>query len=130
MPLLSFLMNALRRVLPVAVVFLLVATTWAADAPDLVVFGGRIVTGEADGSVAQAMAVRAGRIVALGSTEEISRLGDASTGRIDLQGDGFDALERKGAMQGTGQPGQRQGGAEACRRRDHALQADHRHGRL
>ena len=63
----------------------LVATR-AADAPDLVVTGGRIVTGRIDGTIHEAMAVRGGRILATGRTSEIARLADSSTQVIDLKG--------------------------------------------
>ena len=65
---------------------LFVAPIRAASAPELVVLGGRIVTGESDGSVQQAMAVHDGRIVSVGSTADISRLKTSSTEVIELNG--------------------------------------------
>ena len=57
-----------------------------ADVPDLIVSGGRIVTGRVDGAIHEAMAVRGGRILATGRTSEIARLADSSTQVIDLKG--------------------------------------------
>jgi predicted amidohydrolase YtcJ len=60
-----------------------------ATAPaDLVLRGGKIITLDATDSVAQAIAVRANRIVAVGSDAEIQRLVGPSTRVIDLQGRG------------------------------------------
>ena len=57
-----------------------------ADAPDLIVSGGRIVTGRVDGAIHEAMAVSRGRILATGRTSEIARLANSSTQVIDLKG--------------------------------------------
>ncbi|MCI0621885.1 MAG: amidohydrolase [Acidobacteria bacterium] len=62
------------------------SSSLAAAAPDLVVVGGRIVTGQADGTIREAMAVRDGRILKTGLTADISRLADSSTEVIDLKG--------------------------------------------
>jgi predicted amidohydrolase YtcJ len=53
---------------------------------DLVLVNGRIITVDADDRVAQALAVRAGRIVAVGADREIERLVGPSTRRVDLAG--------------------------------------------
>jgi predicted amidohydrolase YtcJ len=81
------IMNVFRpTVVLLAALLLPVLDLGAGVAPELVVLGGRIVTGEADGAVREAMAVRSGRIVAVGTTADIARLADASTQKIDLQG--------------------------------------------
>lgn len=58
----------------------------AASAADLVAFNGRIVTVDANFSIAQAMAVQDGRIVAVGSDDEVLRLKDDDTEALDLEG--------------------------------------------
>ncbi|MBI4622188.1 MAG: amidohydrolase [Verrucomicrobia bacterium] len=65
---------------------LVVVPPLKAAAPELVIVNGRIVTGEASGTVREALAVREGRIVAVGTTREISRLADVSTQTVDLEG--------------------------------------------
>ena len=57
-----------------------------AQAPDLILTNGKIVTVDERFSIAQALAVRDGRIVAVGKSGEISRLAGKSTRRIDLHG--------------------------------------------
>jgi predicted amidohydrolase YtcJ len=62
----------------------------AAQAPrpaaQLILFHGRILTVDANDSIAEALAIRGGKIVAIGTTEQILRLADAATRRIDLNG--------------------------------------------
>jgi predicted amidohydrolase YtcJ len=55
-------------------------------AADLVLTGGSVLTMDAARRTAEAVAVRAGRIVAIGSSAEIERLGGPRTRRIDLAG--------------------------------------------
>jgi predicted amidohydrolase YtcJ len=55
-------------------------------APDLILFHGRMLTVDAGDSIAQALAVRDGKIIAIGTDAEILRLGGAATRRIDLHG--------------------------------------------
>ncbi len=55
-------------------------------AAELILRGGKIVTLDDAGRIAEALAVRAGRILAVGSNEEISRCADAGTRVIDLAG--------------------------------------------
>ena len=64
------------------------ALAWASDsaAPDLVLLHGRIHTQDAARSVAQALAVRGNRIVAVGSDSEVSALANRQTRTIDLKG--------------------------------------------
>jgi hypothetical protein len=62
------------------------AATARAAAPELILFHGRVLTVDARDSIAQALAVRDGKIVAVGTDQEILRLADGATRRIDLQG--------------------------------------------
>ena len=58
-----------------------------AEAPaELVLLHGRILTVDPGDSTAQALAVRDGKIVAVGTDQEILRMAGAATRRIDLQG--------------------------------------------
>jgi predicted amidohydrolase YtcJ len=56
------------------------------DAPDLILYGGKIVTVDSAFSVAQAVAIRGDRFVAVGSDEAVRRLAGAGTKSIDLRG--------------------------------------------
>jgi predicted amidohydrolase YtcJ len=63
------------------------ATPAAADpAPDLIVVNGRILTVDAKDSIAEALAVRAGKIVAVGSNAKIQSHATKATRVIDLHG--------------------------------------------
>ena len=53
---------------------------------ELILRGGKIVTMDAAGRIAQALAVRDGRILAVGSDDEINRCAGAHTEVIDLAG--------------------------------------------
>jgi predicted amidohydrolase YtcJ len=55
-------------------------------APDLVLARGRVLTMDAANSVAQAVAIRDGRIVAVGSDDDVLRLASSGTELIDLDG--------------------------------------------
>jgi predicted amidohydrolase YtcJ len=55
-------------------------------APDLILSNGKIVTVDERFSIAQAVAVRGDRIVAVGANADISRLSGSGTRRIDLRG--------------------------------------------
>lgn len=58
----------------------------AEEAADIALVNGKIITVDAADSVAEAVAVKDGRIVAVGSSAEIEALVGASTQRIDLGG--------------------------------------------
>ena len=58
----------------------------AQAAPDLILTNGKIITVDDRFTIAQAVAVRGDRIVAVGTTQEITRLAGPSTRRIDLRG--------------------------------------------
>lgn len=55
-------------------------------AADLILTNGRIITVDAQFSIAQAVAVRGDRIVAVGSNADITRLAGPGARRIDLRG--------------------------------------------
>jgi len=80
-----------HAVLPRAVLALACLTLGAgglarAAAPELILFHGRILTVDARDSIAEALAVRDGKIVAVGADQDILRLAGAATRRIDLHG--------------------------------------------
>src|SRR5512139_1521301 len=56
------------------------------DAADLILFDGKLFTGDAAHPTAEAVAIRGERIVALGTSKEIVALAGANTRRIDLHG--------------------------------------------
>ena len=58
----------------------------ARDVADLVLVGGRVITVDADDTIAEAVAVRGERIVAVGTTEEVERLAGPDTRHVDLAG--------------------------------------------
>jgi len=58
----------------------------AAPPPQLILFHGRILTVDSRDSIFQALAIRDGKIIAVGTDREIMRLADATTQRIDLRG--------------------------------------------
>lgn len=70
----------------VAVVAALACGAANAQAPDLVLHHGRIVTVDRDFRIVDAMAVHGERIVATGTNEEIGALAGAATQSIDLSG--------------------------------------------
>src|SRR5215510_1398736 len=55
-------------------------------APDLILSNGKIITVDERFSIAQAVAIRADRILAIGANADIARLGGPNTRRIDLRG--------------------------------------------
>jgi predicted amidohydrolase YtcJ len=57
-----------------------------APAADLILTNGKVITVDERFSIAQAVAVRGDRIVAVGSTADVSRLAGPNTRRIDLRG--------------------------------------------
>jgi len=58
----------------------------ADEPPELVLHSGKIVTVDAQFSIAQALAVREGKLVAVGSDEVVRRLAGPQTRQIDLAG--------------------------------------------
>ena len=57
-----------------------------APAPDTILTNGKIVTVDDRFRIAQAVAIRGDRIVAVGANQDITRLAGPATRRIDLQG--------------------------------------------
>ena len=55
-------------------------------APQLILFHGRVITVDSVDSIAQGLAIRDGKIIAVGTDRDILRLAGAGTQRIDLQG--------------------------------------------
>src|SRR6266511_1912898 len=55
-------------------------------APDLILSNGKIITVDDTFSIAQAVAVRGDRIVAVGSNADINKLAGPNTRRVDLHG--------------------------------------------
>ncbi|MDA2933855.1 amidohydrolase [Acidobacteria bacterium AH-259-D05] len=58
----------------------------SALAPDMVLYNGKIVTVDEDFSTAQAVAIKDGRFVAVGSDEQVLSLAGADTEKMDLSG--------------------------------------------
>lgn len=81
-----------RQVLRVRAAAVLAAVAGAvsllyAQAPaDLVLTGGKVVTVDDRFTIAQAVAVRGDRVVAVGSSQDVARLAGPATRRIDLRG--------------------------------------------
>src|SRR5258708_20157688 len=74
----------MNRILALAGVF--ACASALAQAPDTVLYNGRIVTLDAGSSVHQALAIRDGRIVALGAFSKLKPLIAKTTRVIDLHG--------------------------------------------
>ncbi len=81
-----------KRVLVIAAVLGLMAAGFAGPAPaaepeaEAVYFNGKIVTLDAAGSTAGAVAVQGGKILKVGSVDEIKKLAGSSTRLVDLGG--------------------------------------------
>ena len=69
-------------------VFLLAAPAGAQEvgAPDVVYYNAKVVTVDDGFSIAEAVAIRDGRIMAVGSDEEVRRLATSETRQVDLGG--------------------------------------------
>ncbi len=84
-------MRLMKRV-ACGVVFLSALATSAsmvraqAAPPDIILTNGKIITVDDKFTIAQAVAVRGDRIVAVGTTQDITRLAGPATRRIDLRG--------------------------------------------
>ena len=80
-------LNIRPRILATAGLLLAMMPLQAAEPPaDRVLVNGNVLTVDAHDSVAGAIAIRDGRIVAVGTTAEIEALAGPGTDRIDLQG--------------------------------------------
>jgi predicted amidohydrolase YtcJ len=78
--------SALVAVLFAGVPIALRAQQPPAQAPDLILSNGKIITVDDRFSIAQAVAIRGGRILSVGANQEIARLAGPNTRRIDLEG--------------------------------------------
>src|SRR5450755_4406792 len=67
-------------------VILLIAFHKPAETADSIFINGKIITVDANNSIAQAVAVKDGKIVAVGKTEDIIKWKGAGTEVINLQG--------------------------------------------
>ncbi len=75
------------NMLPVSAILLLIPLASFGDEPaELILRGGRIVTVNAEFTIAQAMAVRSGRIMAIGTDDEVGALAGPATQVVDLAG--------------------------------------------
>src|SRR5262249_19653137 len=79
-------MNYRLKILLALSSILVSAALHAAETADTVLVGGKIVTVDDRFSVAQAVAVKGSRIVAVGSNEEVRKLAGSGTKVIDLKG--------------------------------------------
>jgi predicted amidohydrolase YtcJ len=72
----------------VAVTFAVVSTALHGQSlpPDLILSNGKVITVDERFTIAQAVAVRGERIVAVGTNQDIARLAGPNTRRIDLRG--------------------------------------------
>lgn len=69
--------------------FLLVVITFSCttkEAPDLILINGKVWTGANDSTFAEAVAIKANKIMAVGKSVDINSLADAKTKTIDLKG--------------------------------------------
>jgi predicted amidohydrolase YtcJ len=79
-------MKYLHAVVVSCVLAVVAASPTAAQAPDTVLVNGKILTVDAQFSTREAMAIRDGRIVALGSSPDIRKLAGPRSRVVDLQG--------------------------------------------
>ena len=78
-------MKMVARALVIAVMALVPVLAFAAE-PEAIYFNGKIVTLDAAGSTAGAVAVQDGKVLKVGSVEEIKKLAGPSTRMVDLGG--------------------------------------------
>ena len=80
----------MQKVFPILALASLIVACGQPDAPssapDLLLINGNIVTMDDSDTVAEAIAIKAGRISAIGTTRELSRLAGRDTETIDLGG--------------------------------------------
>ena len=79
-------MRSVTKVLAVAVVLLAVAAPAPAQNADTVLLNGKLLTVDKQFSTREALAVRDGRIMAVGTTADIKKLSGPGTRVIDLGG--------------------------------------------
>src|SRR5688500_2038298 len=78
----------LRKVIQTTLtaVLLQVSCVAASTAPDAIYFNGNVWTGDTQQPKAEALAIEDGSIVAVGSSAEVRKLGNAKTRAVDLKG--------------------------------------------
>ncbi|HEX8504741.1 MAG TPA: amidohydrolase [Hymenobacter sp.] len=76
----------MRTLLAAALLLVSRAAAAQAPAPDIILTGGKVFTSDPARPYVQALAVRGERIVAVGSTADISKLAGPRTRRLDLRG--------------------------------------------
>jgi imidazolonepropionase-like amidohydrolase len=72
-----------------AVLLFFLAATWSCvpdSHVDLILYNGKIITVDADDTIAEAVLIRDGRLAAVGSDEEILALATPDILQVDLQG--------------------------------------------
>src|SRR5437899_6191783 len=86
-------MRMKRRILNTVVAGMLLVIVTAASltraqptAPDLILSNGKIITVDERFAIAQALAIKGDRILAVGTNSDMTRLAGAGTRRIDLRG--------------------------------------------
>ena len=79
-------MGQLTEVITFAAWGLIGAATLSAQSPDTIMVNGKVVTVDGQFSIRQAIAIRDGRIMALGGTADVQKLAGPATRAIDLQG--------------------------------------------
>jgi hypothetical protein len=84
----SFFLRVLGFLRGVALVLLFAVAlpVFAAGQADLILVNGKVVTVDDRFTIAQAVAVKSGRVLAVGKNHEILKLADGSTKKIDLHG--------------------------------------------
>jgi len=70
----------------IATTFALFASSAFAQSPDTILVNGKIITVDAQSSTREAMAIRDGRIVALGSSAQMRKLAGPQSRVVDVQG--------------------------------------------
>jgi predicted amidohydrolase YtcJ len=83
---LGYIDRTLMLKIAAAAVCLLSAFSASAQTADLILVGGKIITVDAKDSIAQAIAIQNGKILAVGTNEEIRKLAIHTTRVIDLHG--------------------------------------------
>ncbi|MBP9925932.1 MAG: amidohydrolase [Cyclobacteriaceae bacterium] len=81
----DFMRGFILKTIVVIVTTLIISCT-NKNAPDLVLLNGKVWTGESDSTFAEAIAIKENKIIAVGTTDQILKLVDSKTNRIDLNG--------------------------------------------
>ena len=77
-------LGALRVVLLFAIANAVAMLSGQQPAPDLILSNGKIITVDERFTIAQAVAIKGDRIVAVGTNQDMARLAGPNTRRIDL----------------------------------------------